>query len=166
MFRAYLFRFHYSCITIFPSRVFTEIYTTSKHNIINTKEEGRYRIFFCLLFYLIIFPNIDIISNFYSSIMISYNFCKNTKQHQQEKQQIKGMIDMIFMLHCMKFVLYFMLFILWLIFCFSILLLFSAVTSQNKFIYLLLLDDSIQISKLSRKISHLGRHTIFAISLR
>ena len=86
------------CSQKFTQNYFTIAATTNKK--IGTP------FFLFLPYYLIIFPYIVFISNCYSSIMVSYIFCNNNKQHQQKQQQRKCIIDMISMLHFINFILY------------------------------------------------------------
>ena len=58
IFIVYCFNFHYSCITIFTSHLFIELYTTSKYNISNNKKRVGTEFVICLLNYIIIFSNI------------------------------------------------------------------------------------------------------------
>ena len=58
---------------------------------------------FCLLYYMIIFPILFFISNYYWLIrFIHIIFNNNTRRHNQQNQSA-GMIDMIFVLRCISF---------------------------------------------------------------
>ena len=92
----------------------------SYHNITTQKQEQQNRVgtiyiyylstlglvpllYLCWLYSLIIFHIIFLICNYYSWILFIYRISNNITRHQQQQQQRKGMIDMMFVLHCFPF---------------------------------------------------------------